>query len=163
MTAGSAEGRAPVLVLGLGNPILADDGVGLELLREFEHLRAPDPRVEYLDGGTQGIALLGELSGRRALLILDAMALGGEPGDVHLLAEIQPGSGGRGLAAHEANAGELLAVAVLSGDLPEKRMMVGVEPEWLKTREGLSESVKKALPAALKTAGEALDSLLDTS
>ena len=161
MTAGSAEERAPVLVLGLGNPILGDDGVGLELLQAFQSLRGTDPRVEYLDGGTQGIALLAALSGRRALLVLDAMALGGQPGDVHVIDELQPGSDNRGLAAHEANAGELLAVAALSGDLPETRMMVGVEPEWLKTREGLSECVKKAMPAALEAAGIALDSLLD--
>ena len=67
------EKRAPLLVLGLGNMLLSDDGFGLVLLAELARGHAQDHTIEFLDGGTLGTALLGELEGRRALLILDAV------------------------------------------------------------------------------------------
>jgi len=161
MTAGSAEGRAPVLVLGLGNPLLADDGVGLELLRRLgaEPFWPPDA-VELLDGGTQGIALLPHLEGRRALLVLDAVALGASPGTVHVLPGARVPAAPRGLGAHEGNAAELLAAATLTGDLPETVAVVGVEPAVIRTHEGLSPAVEAALPGALDAARGSLRRML---
>ena len=74
----------PILVLGLGNVLLQDDGVGPALLGLLETLHGKDDRVQFVDGGTQGLALLGYLSDRQAVLILDAVALGAEPGSVHV-------------------------------------------------------------------------------
>ena len=98
MTAGSAkvspadrETRAPVLVLGLGNLLLQDDGVGLKLLEAVSDSEPFGEEVEFVDGGTQGLALLGYLGGRKLTLILDAVGLGQAPGTVHMLrgAEIE--------------------------------------------------------------------------
>ena len=71
---------APILVLGLGNMLLHDDGVGPALLAKMseDQSRWRD-EVEFLDGGTQGLALLGRLSGRRALVIVDAVRRGDAP------------------------------------------------------------------------------------
>jgi len=117
------EGRPPavppLLVLGLGNRLLRDDGLGLELLARLAPQLASDPRVELLDGGTQGLALLHRLEDRAALLVLDAVALGSEPGAVHHIAGCGRIAAHRSGGAHEGNAGELLAVARLVGDLPE--------------------------------------------
>ena len=76
--------EAPILVLGIGNTLLMDDGVGVLLVEEFRCLSSlPADEVEFLDGGTQGLALLGRMAGRRALVILDAVNLGATPGTVH--------------------------------------------------------------------------------
>jgi len=144
----------PVLVLGLGNILLGDDGVGPALLREVQRLYAGVPAVECVDGGTQGMALLGHLAGREALIILDAFASGRNAGAVSVLegADVLGWGVTRSTTAHEGNAGELLAVAQLLDGLPERVFLIGIEPERVRTELGLSEHVTGALPAALMRA-----------
>lgn len=143
---------APILVLALGNPLLSDDGVGPAILEQFAHSSDRwSSEVEFVDGGTQGLALLGHLAGRRAVIIVDALQTGSPPGTVHRLTlndfrEISPG---RATSGHEGNAGELLAAAQLLGELPDRLFVVGIEPEKIATGLGLSQAVQQALPAAL--------------
>ena len=154
-------GRPPVLVLGLGNLLLADDAVGLELLERLAHELPADARVELVDGGTQGLALLGPLAGRRAALLLDAVALGAPAGTVHALGGLGRRRAPHARGAHEGGAPSLLAAAALTGDLPDEVELVGVEPLELETRIGLSPPVRDALPAALASARERLAALLE--
>jgi hydrogenase maturation protease len=152
MTDGSTE----ILVLGLGNLLLSDDGLGLRLLKA---LASEDSAAEFLDGGTQGLALLSYLVNRRALIILDAVALGASPGTVHVLQ-------GDAIAAHPAvtahgsNALELLAAARLLGDLPPSVTIIGIEPACIRTGIGLSAGVEAAIPEALSRARTVLESAI---
>jgi hydrogenase maturation protease len=160
MTVGSVE-TAPVLVLGLGNRLLSDDGVGPLLVDAMSGEGEAAAGVEFVDGGTQGLMLLSRIGGRTALLILDAVALGAPPGTVHVLdgpAVLESGSAAG--TAHEANAGELLRAAALLGELPPRVAVVGIEPAELRTGVGLSEAVTGALPAALQTIREVLRDML---
>lgn len=147
---------APILVLGLGNRLLADDGAGLELLAQLRAELVEEERAGFLafvDGGTQGLALLGLLEGRVGILILDAAALGDErPGSVHVVRDALSCRPPRGQGAHEGNAGELLSAALLLGSLPPDVVLVGVQPTELVTRIGLSEPVRAAIPRALGVA-----------
>ena len=168
-TAASAEAaaqRAPLLVLGLGNRLLRDDGFGLELLErlrsEYESQRAeelePRQTVDFVDGGTLATRLLAELEGRRAVLILDALS---DPvaGRVQRLDDPMSRPAPRGVGAHGANASGLLAAAWLSGDLPESVVLVGAAPLELHTGIGLSPRLQGALPQALELARATLDEL----
>jgi hydrogenase maturation protease len=155
MTAGCPE----VLVLGLGNPLLGDDGAGLALLGELCAVDRWDGRAEFLDGGTQGLALLHRISGRRALVILDAVAAGARPGGVHVIRDWRQFAG-RASTAHEGNAAELLCAATLLGDCPERVVIVGIEPLQLRTGIGLSEPVRRALAPARDAAVEAIEEIL---
>lgn len=141
---------APVLVLGVGNVLLGDDGVGPVLVGEVQRLYAGVSEVECVDGGTQGLALLGYFEGREALVILDAFSDGKNPGAVSVLEASALFDCGplRSTTAHEGNAGELLVTARLLGELPKRVFLVGVEPEHVRTGLGLSESVAQSLPAA---------------
>ena len=159
MTAGSVEARparepapAPILVLGLGNLLLGDDALGLQLLSRLSADALPN--VEFVDGGTQGLALLGYLSDRRGILILDAVGLGAAPGAVHVLdgADLDGLRARRSTTAHEGNALELLSTARLMGEKMGRLIVVGVEPARVATGIGLSEAVEAALPAALQQA-----------
>ena len=140
------------LVLGLGNVLLGDDGVGPALVREIQTKYANENRVECIDGGTQGLALLGYLEGREAVIILDAFASGKTPGEISVLEgpEVLGYGVSRSTTAHEGNAGELLSAAHLLGSMPERVFLVGVEPERVRTELGLSESVAQSLPAAFE-------------
>ena len=166
MTAGSvdvAPVRAPILVLGLGNLLLSDDAAGLHLEAALKAERGGDsPEVEFVDGGTQGLALLDYLSNRRAVLVLDAVGLGAEPGSVHVLRG--PAIDGlrvqRATTAHEGNALELLAVARLLGDEAAEIVVIGVEPAIVATGIGLSPEVTAGLGEAMERARAVLDSML---
>src|SRR5271169_2822928 len=94
----------PILVLGLGNLLLSDDGVGLRLLEELARETWSDD-VEFVDGGTQGLALLPYLSERQAVMVLDAIGLGAEPGTLHILRgdDVRQLHGQRSETAHEGN------------------------------------------------------------
>lgn len=151
------EERAPLLVLGLGNLLLGDDGAGLALLEELRRERGHAAQLEFVDGGTQGLALLGLVEGRRALLVLDAVALHAPPGSVHHLRDPLRQAAEAGSTAHESSASSLLAAARLLDVLPERVEIVGIEPGELSTRIGLSRAVREALPRARERAEGVLD------
>lgn len=148
------EQVAPILVLGVGNILLGDDGVGPRLVRELSGLYTDVNAVEFIDGGTQGLALLGYFSGRQSLIILDAFSGGRAPGEVSVLdrSELLEYRAAHATTAHEGNAGELLASANLLEDLPERVFLVGIEPERVQTGLALSEIVLRALPEAFTRA-----------
>jgi hydrogenase maturation protease len=149
-------GLTDILVLGLGNLLLSDDGLGLRLL---EALPAEGAAAEFLDGGTQGLALLSYLAHRRALIILDAVALGAPPGTVHVL-QGDAISAHHAVTAHGSNALELLAAARLLGDLPPSVTIIGIEPACIRTGIGLSAAVEAALPEALARARAVLEAAI---
>jgi len=154
MTAGSVDKRAPTLVLGLGNLLLSDDGAGLRLLADLRRETGETAAIDFVDGGTQGLALLGYLADRRNVVILDAVGLGAPPGTVHVLGEpeIAQLRARRGATAHEGSALEILAMAQLVGEAPGQVTIVGVEPAEVRTGVELSAAMESALPEALAAA-----------
>lgn len=166
MTAGSVEAgpdRAPVLVLGLGNPLLGDDGAGLRMLEELSRDAGRwRGAAELVDGGTQGLALLGWVSRRPAVVVLDAIALGAEPGAIHVLRadELARLEASRSGTAHESSALELLATARLLGEAPGEMVVVGVEPGELETGIGLTPAVEQALGPASERARAVVERLI---
>jgi hydrogenase maturation protease len=159
----ACEEAAPVLLLALGNPLMSDDGAGQELLATLES-EAPTwgSRVEFMDGGTQGLALLGKFEGRKAVVFLDAVRLGGRAGAVHLLQgnELARLGGARVATAHEGSAPQILAALQLLGEVPEYVVMVGIEPEQIRTGIGLSAPVKASLSAAAGFARMRINNIL---
>jgi|HubBroStandDraft_6_1064221.scaffolds.fasta_scaffold64929_3 hydrogenase maturation protease len=160
------ETATPILVLGLGNIQLHDDGFGPtvvdDLAHEYAEYKGTGGLVEFLNGGTQGLALLGRIADRKALVILDAVATGHNPGSVCVLEgqDVLRFATTRPTTTHEGNAGELLATAAFLGELPEKCYIIGVEPKSLRAGVGLSRELLHSRKAALKTAREILDGLL---
>lgn len=149
-----------VTVLGVGNPIMGDDGVGLELLALLRG-RRPDPRVDYVDGGTSGMELVPVVQDARRLLVLDAVAsplpagtpvrVGGDQVPRLLAARLSP---------HQVGLLDVLAAARLLGTEPEAVEVVGVVPADVDLRLGLSPDVTGALAAALDLADQVLDEWL---
>src|ERR1019366_6557121 len=130
--------------LGLGNTLLGDDGLGPALIEHFLHEgNSWADQVEFLDGGTQGLALLSHLSNRKVIIIIDALATGAPPGTVSVLelADLLQMGTDRANTPHEGNAGELLAFAKVLDELPNHVFIVGVEPESVATGFGPSETV----------------------
>ena len=161
----SNKNRAPILVLGVGDTSLGDQGVGIHLLNYLSMLsrRGDDwgGVVELFDGGTQKLHLLGAIAGRSALIVLDAVSLGCVPGTVYMRRDEDVlNLGFRASAEHDGNAGELLATVMSLGELPGHVFLVGIEPSPSQTAIGLSERVRRAIPAALEAALYAVEESL---
>ncbi len=148
----------PLLVLGIGNVLLRDDGIGVRVVRTLEGLAARGevrlpPGVRLLDGGTLGLGLLGELADARAIVVIDAVDLSRPPGSIEVLRGdaigVLPGEPG---ASRADAVGELLAAARLLEVLPETIALVGIQPAEIAAGLGLTAALEAALPAAVETA-----------
>jgi len=141
---------------------MVDDGAGQELLTHLER-NSPewDSQVEFVDGGTQGLALLGQFDGRKAVILLDAIRLGEKPGTVHVLTGSEVVCmAGRAGTAHEGGAPQILAALQLLGDMPQQVVVIGLEPERIETGIGLSTSVQTSLEAAACSTRAAISKIL---
>ncbi|MDR1264847.1 MAG: hydrogenase maturation protease [Propionibacteriaceae bacterium] len=143
-------------VLAVGNSIMGDDGVGLELLAALRVAR-PDPRIDYVEGGVGGLELLPVVQDCRRLLILDAVT-GGEPGTVRQLEGDQvPRLLQSKLSPHQVGLLDVLSAARLLRQEPEALAVVGVAPQSVELRLGLSPVVAAAVPAAVARAAAVVD------
>jgi hydrogenase maturation protease len=134
---------SPVLVIGVGNALRADDAAGLEVVRR---LRAR-PGVEVREQSGEATALLDALRGRAAAIIVDA-ALGAEPGRLHRLdaaAEPLP-QGLFGFSTHGFGVAEGIELARALGSLPPVCVVYAVEAARFETGAPMSEAVARALP-----------------
>ncbi|MCK9930278.1 HyaD/HybD family hydrogenase maturation endopeptidase [Frankia sp. Mgl5] len=147
---------APVLVLGIGNELLGDDGVGVVAARRLG--TPPIPGVDVLDGGTLGLMLMPYLAGRDAVLILDAVSTAhGRPGDVIVIpdGDVRRGHGVRA-TAHDIGLVDALAATELAGCAPRHVALVGVVPESVTERWGLSSLLESRVDALVDAARSVL-------
>lgn len=146
----------PITVLGVGNLIMGDDGVGLALLEHLEAVRA-DPRIAFIDGATGGMELLPVVQEATRLLILDAVA-GTDPGQVVLLTGDQvPRLLAAKLSPHQVGLLDLFAAARMLGTEPTHVEVVGVVPQSVELGIGLSAPVAEAMDSAIERASQVLD------
>ncbi len=119
------------LVLGVGNPLMSDDGVGQRLLAELASLQPSLADVDYVDAGTLSFLLLPRIEDCTALLVLDAARLGGAPGEVREFsgADMDEFLKSASCSVHEIGMRDLLDAARLTEALPARRALVGVQPD----------------------------------
>jgi hydrogenase maturation protease len=142
------------LVLGLGNTLLGDEGIGvhaLEPLRHFLDQAEPDlsSQIEILDGGTLSFTLAAAIEDCAQLIVIDATRIDAAPGTVGVFEDEAMdqflGTGKRS-SVHEVSLLDLMAVAALSEHLPQHRALIGVEPEYIDWADVLTPAVGQAIP-----------------
>lgn len=149
--------RTPLLVLGLGNVLLEDDGVGAAAVALLLERYAPPEGVRVLDGGTLGLSLLPYLEGADRVILVDAVRAEGPPGSVVRLDgdEVGPAVATR-LSPHQVGVADLLDGARWLGRYPDRVVLLGLVPESMELAVGLSPRVHAALPELVQRAvGEA--------
>jgi hydrogenase maturation protease len=135
--------RAQTVVLGLGNPIMGDDGLGLAVLARLRDQWEIED-AELVDGGTWGMNLLPLIEDAGRLLLLDAIRLGSEPGTPHELGREQlPRYLAHKLSPHQIDIKEVLALAELRGNLPAVAVALGAEPAEIDMTTELSRPVEE--------------------
>ena len=145
----SATGR--IVVLGIGNLLKGDDGVGVRVIEALEARNLP-PEVELVDGGAGGLTLLVHFEGARALVIVDAVNLGAPPGTVRAfgLGDIEDAGLPVRFSLHEVGILPMLELARQLGQLPGEVRIIGVQPERFDLGDQLSEAVAAAVPEAVE-------------
>ena len=140
--------QAPVLVLGLGNILLQDEGVGVAVIERLQRrYRVPD-EVELLDGGTSGMSLLEDMRNREHVIVVDAVRTGKPPGtEVVLTGGEVPAFLCNKVSPHQLALSDVLANLALMSESPHQVTVVGMEPLSLETHLGLSDMVASRLQA----------------
>lgn len=132
-----------ILVLGIGNVLLTDEGIGVRALKELERKYTFPANIELLDGGTAGIELLRHIRNRDCLIIIDAMKCGQKPGTVvRVEGNDVPAAFLTRISPHQLGLSDLLAAAMLTDELPKKLILFGVEPECMDIGLDLTETVE---------------------
>lgn len=145
-----------VLVLGIGNSLLADDGVGIQAVSKLRAEALPDG-VELVDGGTLNFTLLQYLEEAPALIVIDAAEMGAAPGSVRVYegAEMDRIVGaGRRNSVHEAGLADVLGMAGLRDRLPSRRALISVQPQRIGWGTELTAPVGAALDDVCSRARE---------
>lgn len=144
------------MVLGVGNLIHTDDGVGVHAIRKLQADARVPSGVELMDGGTFGIELLAYLENCSKLLLLDAVDLGRSPGTlVRMTAEDLFGLPG-GASVHQLGIADLLAILPVVSNAPKEVVLLGVQPASTDWGAELSPAVAAALGNLLDAAVEQL-------
>ncbi|ABZ84054.1 hydrogenase expression/formation protein [Heliomicrobium modesticaldum Ice1] len=142
------NGKKKIIVMGLGNLLFTDEGLGVHAIRQIEAGYVFSPEVALIDGGTLGLILLEYLEEASHFLCIDAVKAGQAPGSlVRLEGEELPRYLGVKMSQHQMGFQEVLALASLRGTLPEEMVLIGVQPESLEWGTELSPTVAAALPA----------------
>lgn len=147
----------PTLVLGIGNLVMSDDGIGPRVVQHLaRHYRFP-AGVELLDGGTLGLDLLPRIEAARRLVIVDAVETGGSPGTlVRLSGDEIPIALETKVSPHQMGLKDLLSVSSLLGQVPEEMVLWGVQPGSIEMSMELTPAVEAQLePLAALVAREA--------
>ncbi|KPK00512.1 MAG: hypothetical protein AMJ60_00990 [Desulfobacterales bacterium SG8_35] len=146
-----------ILVLGIGNVLLTDEGIGVRALKELERRYTDPAHVTLLDGGTAGIELRRHIRKRDYLIIIDAMKCGQEPGTVvRVEGNDVPAAFRNRISPHQLGLSDLLAAAMLTDELPKNLVLFGVEPESIDIGLDLSETVEASVE---KLTGAVVDEL----
>ena len=152
--------RKPVLILGVGNILLKDEGVGVHVVKRLLEMDLP-VHVEVLDGGTAGLDLVDEIEGREKVVFVDTVKAGGPPGSVYRMTMDDIEEGPDGLAdIHDMDVPLLLKTADVMGvEKPGEIIVIGIEPKDMESADlelspEIEEKIPKVIEFILKEVGQ---------
>ena len=146
-----------ILVLGIGNILQKDDGIGVHVVNFIieSGSNIPDD-VEIIDGGTAGYDLLSLMQGREKIIIIDALKVNDESGSVYRFTPDYLKSEGQTFSLHDVGMRKIIDMLGLMGRVP-KIEIIGIVPEDIDTFDiGLSRSVQKSVPHAVEQIFDAI-------
>lgn len=148
-----------VLVMGIGNTLLRDDGIGIHVTEYFKSNVESSPDILVLDGGTIGLSLLPELEDADTVIIVDAAEIGERPGAMRIFhdEEIDRQLSGKRRSVHEVALYDLFSAAAIRGRSPKHRTLIAIQPastEWgLEPTPEVKASIPLACDAITKLTG----------
>ncbi|MDR0454330.1 MAG: HyaD/HybD family hydrogenase maturation endopeptidase [Deferribacteraceae bacterium] len=139
-----------IVIMGVGNLLLSDEGIGVHAVQELSKRNYPD-NIEVYDGGTLGLLSGPLFENRDLLVVIDSVEAEGEPGDVITYSkdEIMYSSIPLKLSPHQIGVQETLLISELRGECPEDVIFIGVIPDSYSSSTELTETGKNALKKVL--------------
>ena len=139
-----------ILVLGIGNYLMGDEGVGIHIIHQMETMDIPD-YVELLDGGTGGFFLMNVFDDYGKVIFLDATMDGKDTGTITVLHPKFAADFPKALSVHDVGLKDMIEALYLQDKLPEMHLITisvkGIQPMVV----GMTETVEKCIPNAIKT------------
>jgi hydrogenase maturation protease len=149
-----------IVVLGVGNILLSDEGIGVRAIEKLQHDFDLPPEVVVIDGGTTGMEMLEDLSKADHIIILDAIRGGKAPASIiKLVGEQVPVFFKTKLSPHQIGLSDVLATLAFIGEQPGGVTVIGVEPVSLETGMTLTPQVEARLPELMGMVTEVLREL----
>ena len=149
-----------ILVLGIGNTLLQDEGVGIHAMRQVQMETGEHDGIEFLDGGTLSFTLAGPIGDADALVVVDAAQLREAPGTVRVFQGAAMDHfllGNHQSSVHEVGLSDLMTISRLTGHWPERRALVAIQPEIVDWGESTTPAVTAAIPEACRYIHELVD------
>jgi len=152
--------RQNVVILGVGNLLMSDEGVGVHAVNALEQKYSFPEGVRCVDGGTSTQELLGDLEDLDHLIVLDAVAAGASPATmIRLEGAAVPSAFTTKLSPHQVGIADLLAMLTFIGHAPKRVVVLGVEPAVLSLGMELSPEVAARVPELCAQVVEELSGL----
>lgn len=138
--------KSKPVILGLGNPLFSDEGVGIHLIQRLMHEEISE-KADLIDGGTDALSLLGIVEESEHLLVIDAIDGDEPPGSLYCLENEQISMRlEKRMSAHQIGFQEVLTLARLRGRLPAQIILLGIQPQSLDWGTELTSTAAGALP-----------------
>ncbi|MBL7106289.1 MAG: HyaD/HybD family hydrogenase maturation endopeptidase [Phycisphaerae bacterium] len=136
-----------ILVLGLGNPLMSDEGIGGFLIEEFIRQKDKSPNVDFLDAGTGGMTLLTLIENRKKVIIIDCAYMGTEPGTIKRFTPQEVNSMKKLMhySLHEIDILKVLVIAKKLDTCPPNVVIFGIEPFAVELRPQISNTLRKKI------------------
>ncbi|POP43604.1 HyaD/HybD family hydrogenase maturation endopeptidase [Superficieibacter electus] len=139
-----------ILLLGVGNLLLSDEGVGVRTLEALEQRFSFPDGVVLQDGGTSGMELLEVMASRDLIVVVDAVQSDSEPGSLFILEDKDvPAYFTERLSPHQLGLADVLMALQMTDEFPRKLVLLGIEPASLAPGMVLSPVVARAMEAAI--------------
>ena len=140
----------PVLIMGIGNILLRDEGVGVRVIEAMQGMDLPDD-VELVDAGTAGADLVDIVADRRKVIVVDGIQGQAEPGTVFRMRteDLLPQEG-EAISLHQLGLAESLAMARQLGCAPEDTVVFGIQPGEISPGLELTAEVARVVPKVIE-------------
>lgn len=147
---GSKNSPFKIVILGVGNILLSDEGFGVHVANRMMEMRLPE-NVSVVEGGTDGFRLLNIVTEADKLIVIDAIKGGAEPGTIYRfnIDDINNVPKGFKTSVHQIGILEVIDLSSLIGKRPET-VVIGIEPKSLNMGMELSEEIKSKIPKIIE-------------
>ena len=139
-----------ILILGIGNILLKDEGIGVHVVKKLKESPLP-VNVEILDGGTAGLDLTDFIANRKKVIVIDTVKAGEKPGTIYRLTEKNLRTGPKAIMSfHEIDLLDAIHMSIVMDEKPEEIVVIGIEPKDMSDGTELSPEIEERIPRIIE-------------
>jgi hydrogenase maturation protease len=145
--------KKDTIVIGLGNILFSDEGIGVHLIRKLSEHHDKYPSVEFIDAGTGGMNVLHLIANRKKAIIIDCVKMDKKPGTIKRFepADVQTTKKMMHFSLHEADILRIIELSKQLGECPDQIVIFGIEPESLELGQNLSKTLSAKIGLFIDT------------